>query len=321
MKLTIDTDRARLVVLRVHEAFRNRTGLLSETGDLVENQIPDGVIPLSREHARFLFYIVANDHGMKSSRLYSQAKMLYVEQADLFDPEKVLKDFESPEDPELIEATGRRLGTRYPKETAKRWYSNSKRLAEVFDADPRNVFRSSSDARVLLKEIRRFRGYGPKIGGMLLRAAIGLGFTKVEGIEQVLVPVDIHDSRISFLTGILKPKEEQVDGKVDYYSYVRQVQKVLLQACNSSGIEWLDTDRALWLIGSRGCVNKRCGLCPLADICATGKTVVANEGRAATSHGRPSRGQRRSAGRMQSSFGGTDSVAGSLWSAVGTENY
>jgi endonuclease III len=277
MNPIVDTERAKLVVTRVHEAFRSREGLLSETDDLVENQIPSGVEPLSRDHALFLFYTVVNDHGMKSSHLYASAKTLFFEQRGLFEPFKIIETFLGSEDPQLIESTGKRLGTRYPKETAKTWYLNSKRLAEKFGGDPRNLFQCTLDARMLMKEIQEFRGYGPKIGGMLLRAVIGLGFANVTGVEDVLVPVDIHDSRISFLTEILRFTNGNENGKIDYYTYVNQVQKILLTTCNSLGLEWLDTDRALWLIGSRGCVNKRCRLCPLHDICTVGRAVVANE--------------------------------------------
>jgi len=273
--IEVDNERAKLVVARVHGAFKQHKGLLSETSDLVENQIPQGVKPLSREHALFLFYIVANDHGMKSSRLYAQAKALFLERQDLFEPRKVIRNFTDPEDPKLIEATGKYLGTRYPKETAKSWYFNSKELLEKYEGNPINLFQSTYDARILIKRIRAFRGYGPKIGGMLLRATIGLGFAKVTGIEEVLVPVDIHDSRISFLTGIFETTNGSRD-KLNYYAYVPRVQKMLLDTCNSLGLEWLDTDRALWLIGSRGCVNKRCLLCPLSDICETGKEVMAS---------------------------------------------
>jgi endonuclease III len=270
----VDTERARLVVGRVHSAFHARSGILSETSDLVENQIPTGVELLSRDHALFLFFTVANDHGMKSSRLYARAKALFAEQRDLFDPYRIIEDFYGPEDTRLVEQTGKRLGTRFPRETAKTWYMNSVRLIERFDGDPRRLFQSVSEARALMREITAFRGYGPKIGGMLLRALVGLGFADVTGIEQVPVPVDIHDSRIAFFTGIVSVEATNGDS-VDYYSYAPEVRRILLQACNSIGLKWPDTDRALWLIGSRGCVERKCTQCPLQDLCAVGMAVLA----------------------------------------------
>jgi len=274
MKPIIDVQRARYVAFHLYEAFQARSGLLSETDDLVENQIPSGVETLSREHALFLFYIVSNDHGMKSTRLYARAKGLFLEKRQLFEPYRVIEDYQGPEDMNLIESTGKQLSTRYPRETARSWYANSARLVERYQGDPRELFRSTTDARILMKAITAFRGYGPKTGGMLLRAIIGLGFADVTGVEDVLVPVDIHDSRISYFTGILKLDEPTV-GPPSYYDYVPQVQKGLLEACNTLGIKWLDVDRALWLIGSRGCVTKRCHLCPLNNICMVGKDVLA----------------------------------------------
>lgn len=131
---------------------------------------------------------------------------------------------------------------------------------------PGNLFSSTDDAAVLLKRIKAFRGYGPKIGGMLLRALVGLGFAKVHNLERVLLPVDIHDTRISFMTGMLQHNDDYAE-KFDYYAYVPHVQQLLLDTCNGLNIDWLDTDKALWLIGSKGCVNKRCGECPLSEIC------------------------------------------------------
>ena len=203
MKLRVDRERAAVVARRIHDAITRREGLLAEVADLVENQRPEGVAPLSREHALFLFYTVPNDHGMRSSRLYGRAKELYRSQPDLFEPTAVLESFSGPLDPGLVSATGQFLSTRYPRETAKNWYLNSERIHREYADDPRNLFAVTSDARELLRAILRFRGFGPKTGGMLLRAVVGLGFAHVNGLEDVLVPVDVHDTRIAFLTGVV----------------------------------------------------------------------------------------------------------------------
>jgi hypothetical protein len=105
-----DYNRARLVILRIQKAFTYREGLLAEVDDLVENQIPDGVKTLSREHALFLFYIIVNDHGMKSSRLYARAKELFRIRPELFEATKILEMYNEPNDSDLMEATGRYLG-------------------------------------------------------------------------------------------------------------------------------------------------------------------------------------------------------------------
>lgn len=278
MKLSFDSQRAQEVTRRVSHAFSLREGILAEQEDLVENQIPQGVKLLSKEHAQFLFYIVPNDHGVKSSRLYARAKELYKLRTSLFSSSEVIRSYSTPEDPDLIESTGRFLGTRYPTETAKCWYLNSQRLENLFSGDPRRLFRSHRVAQELLDEITAFRGYGPKTGGMLLRAAVGLGFTRPIGLEDVLVPVDIHDTRIAFMTGIVSIVDNVVnfDSSPDYYTYVPEVQTVIRDTCKAQGLPWPDVDRALWLIGSRGCVMRRCWSCPLQDLCVVGREVTEN---------------------------------------------
>lgn len=273
MRLRVDSIRAELVVSRLQRAFLGRDGLLAAQDDLVENQIPEGVQALSREHALFLFYTVANDHGMKSTRLYARAKELFQNEREIFEPCKVLSRYHSPDDPHLLQATGKFLGTRYPSATARGWYLNSNRLEEQFGGDPRNLFSRYNDAQELLKQITNFIGYGPKTGGLLLRAVIGLGFAQPEAVEKVLLPVDIHDSRISFITGIVSAPHNKNPDDDFYYSFVREIQQILLDACNDLGLAWPDIDRALWLIGSRGCAKLRCGQCPIQDLCEIGRSM------------------------------------------------
>lgn len=270
MNLRVNRARARELVLRLNTAFENREGLLAERDDLVENQIPPGVERGTREHALFLFYTVPNDHGVKSSRLYAKAISLFLSAPDLFEPSSVLNRFRGPDDQDLIGATGAALGTRYPKVTARGWFLNSRRLANDFGGDPRNVFTAFENGASLMKLVRSFFGFGPKTGGMLLRAVDGLGMASIADLEEVLLPVDVHDSRISFQTSVVASEDGSVDG--DYHRHAPRVQRVLTEACKEANVRWPDVDRALWLIGSRGCVPRRCSECPLITLCAVGSS-------------------------------------------------
>jgi hypothetical protein len=271
--LQLDLDRAKIVVNRLLEAFETNYGIFEDISDLLEFQIPMSVRPRSLEHARFLFYLIAQDYGTKSSRLYKKARALYAKSPQIFDPNYVIANYVSPEDAKLVEDTGVQLSTRFPRETAKRWYKNSVKLIEEYDGDPRKIFATSSDARAVFKCIRSFRGFGPKIGGLLLRTFLGCGFAELEHVEDVLVPVDVHDVRIAFYTNAA----ETASGKnqvSDYHKYAREIQQLWSDACNSAGLDWLQVDRALWLLGSRGCVNLRCRECRLVDLCWKGQETL-----------------------------------------------
>ncbi len=270
MNLSVNRARARDVVLRLSAAFENREGLLAERDDLVENQIPPGVGPGTRDHALFLFYTVPNDHGVKSSRLYAKAIDLFRTAPELFEPSFVVDHFRGPDDRDLVAATGAVLGTRYPKVTARGWFVNSMRLASEFAGDPRMVFTAYEDGASMMKLVRSFFGFGPKTGGMLLRAIDGLGMARIADLEDVLVPVDVHDSRISFQTSIVTTEDGSAEG--DYHRHAPRVQRVLTDACKEANVRWPDVDRALWLIGSRGCVPRRCSECPLLTLCVVGSS-------------------------------------------------
>lgn len=271
MPVEISEENAGHIVELLSKAYEKKDGILSERENLVENQIPENVESLSVEHALFLFYILSNDHGMKSSRLYKKAKELYGLDSSLFKPASIVRRFSAVSDSDLIKKTGIFLSVRYPKITAKNWFVNSQELLSVYNGDPISLFQSSRNANTLLKSIMKFKGYGPKTGGMLLRAIVGLGFTEVDDIESVLVPVDIHDARISFYTGILRLKDIDVVD-IDYRKYIGVVQKTLRDTCKTKGVAWPDVDRALWIIGSKGCVKWRCNDCPLRNDCTMSRS-------------------------------------------------
>src|SRR5712691_12053852 len=106
-------DRARQLVRTLQDAFDGREGVFSDTADLLENQIPAGVVPKSREHANFLFFLISQDHGTKSARLYARAKSLYGTSPEHFDPLFVSTRY-SDEDTGLL-AFISSLGVRYPR--------------------------------------------------------------------------------------------------------------------------------------------------------------------------------------------------------------
>jgi hypothetical protein len=185
---TVDRSRADHVVTILNEAFAAGQGLLAERQDLVENQIPAGVEPLSRAHALFLFYTIPQDHGVKSRNLYDRAKGLFEEQPQLFEPDMVTSQFDSPDDPRIVDLITRRLGTRYPSNAARGWFKNSVRLLEEFDGDARNLFSVSSQARAVMNALTSFVGFGPKTAGMFLVRRSGLASQKSQGCTKSWFP-------------------------------------------------------------------------------------------------------------------------------------
>lgn len=263
-----------IVSLIVNDYLSNR-GIFSRTDDLLEFQTPIGTEYCSKEHARFYFYLIFNDHGTKSRNLYTKFKELYRNSEYLFSPIEIIRKFGNDENL-LKEEFLSKLGLRYPAQAAKSWISNSTMIIEKYNGEPINLYDSTSDAMELFKRIKDFRSYGPKTSGLLLRVIRGVGFNrKLKNIAEVPLPVDIHDSRIAFLCGIYNPTG--INDIYNIYSnpkHIQKIEKIWRVAAKEARVKWVDIDRALWLLGSQGCVNKLCFNCPINQYCKFGRSFI-----------------------------------------------
>ena len=95
-------EKTGIIVRKLINAFEKKEGVFSDTKELLENQIPEGVEPNSKDHANFLFYLISQDHGTKSSKLYERAKKIYLQDPDNFRPNIIVKKYLSPDDELLL---------------------------------------------------------------------------------------------------------------------------------------------------------------------------------------------------------------------------
>jgi hypothetical protein len=111
------------------------------------------------------------------------------------------------------------------------------------------------------RKIREFKGFGAKIGSLLIRVYTNLGIIELPKIDKLYPPVDIHDVKIAFYTcGRLK--------KFTYsHRYVKCVQKLSLFVANRLNIKWTVLDCALWLVGVKCCNKNLCSVCPIKIYC------------------------------------------------------
>lgn len=260
---------ARKIVNVLLSSFENKEGVFSDTKELLENQIPPTVQYKSKQHANFLFYLISQDHGTKSSKLYERAKKLYVDFPENFDPKSVVERFGSEKNQDLL-AFIKLLAVRYPNNSAKYWHRNSLILVDQYKSDARNIFRSN-DGPEILRRIKEFHGFGPKISGLLFRVFVGIGLTSPNKVDEVGFPTDIHDTRIAALTKIVDIPEDITEA--NYSPFVKIAQNAWQQACKDENINWLQLDRALWILGSKGCVNERHYDCPIKSYCLKGAQI------------------------------------------------
>jgi len=247
----------KIIVNNIMNAYIKDSGVFEYKSNLLEYQIPNGVVYASKEHAMFYFFLIFNDHGTKSTRLYENFKKLFGENSNYFNPKKIanLED-------ELKEKIAQ-LGVRYANNSFKYWVYNAQKIVDEFDGDIYKLFTNYKDATQLYKKIKEFKGYGDKTTGLLLRVIDGVEFTKLENFEQVPLPVDTHDSKIAINCNMI----EKFDYNKADRKTLQNVSYMWQDLSNSIGINWEELDKALWILGSVGCVQKECGQCPINMYC------------------------------------------------------
>lgn len=211
----------------VFENHKNAEDLIPDSDDITK--------------ALFLFYVIQLDYATKSQRLYEGARRLFDKNPDFYTP-KCIGNLNKKE---LSDYLQEYLRPRYINEAIRRYEENSTKLSQEYKGNPLNIFNTSKTAVEALKKVRRFRGFGPKIGNFYVRTMINVFDYSYPDIEDISPPVDIHDVRIAYLMGY-------IDSDSMSQKNITVTKKLWSNACRSAKVSWLVFDKALWLLGSEG---------------------------------------------------------------------
>ncbi len=222
----------------VVKQYTKGTGIFSRKIN-AEELVPSKLDDLHK--ALHIFYLLQLDYAMKSQILYTGANKLYKENNDFFTPKfiltlsgnsltKYLKDYLHP---------------RYVNEAVKRYRINTEVLMTKYTGDPRKIFESVVCCSDVIKRLKDFRGFGPKIGNFFVRTMINTFKYSYADLDTILPPVDVHDVRIAYLLGYTDTNKMSPNN-------IYLVKKLWSNACLTSGESWLVFDKALWLLGSEG---------------------------------------------------------------------
>ena len=238
-------------VKKVVTQYKNSQGIFSNKVN-AEELIPVELDPLGR--ALYIFYVLQLDYAMKSQILYKGARQLYQENKVFFTPGFISK----LSDDLLSETIQSYLHPRYINEAVKRYKLNTATLLSKYSGNPRTIFENVLFAQEVIKRLKDFRGFGPKIGNFFVRTMINTYNYSYPDIESILPPVDVHDVRIAYLLGYVA--DDQMTQR-----NINQVKKIWSDACLKSGESWLIFDKALWLLGSEGKPKSRVDVLNLID--------------------------------------------------------
>ena len=274
-----DIDRGKALAELLHEAFRT-TGIHGRK-DMPEDDLPAGVVRGSLEHILFLTLTVSIDYQRDANALWSNARRSFEDAGTryLFDPHR------------LSDAPWRQVGAdlqKYglSKKAAKDctiWRTGGITFHKKLNGDPRQFLADCGwDAPTVLGRLRSDTHLnfekdapdypylrGPKIGPLWLRMLRDNAGLKIECLDAVPIPVDVHVARATLAVGVVCG---QYDGPMDeIYAEIRKAWHGSVAGLQTDGREMiaLDLDEALWHLSKYGCTDRDLdtGDCPpLSDM-------------------------------------------------------
>src|SRR3989304_3293697 len=218
--------------------YNNNAGIFNKKIN-AEELIPDDLGDLNK--SLFIFYVLKLDYAMKSQILYKGANRLYLQNNLFFTPNFIGNLPEKV----LTRTLEEYLRPRYINEAVRRYVHNTEILLNRYEGDPRKIFENTPFCQNIIKRLKEFRGFGPKIGNFFVRTMINTFDYSFSDIDTILPPVDVHDVRIAYLLGYID--SDQMTQK-----NINLVKNLWNKACVDTNNSWLVFDKALWLLGSEG---------------------------------------------------------------------
>jgi hypothetical protein len=244
----------------LHTQFREKTGYFE--GYIMPEYIMPDISEGSQKLALYYTYVIAVDYQTDAHKLWRNARQLYRQHPDYFEPETILK---TPD--EALRRFIRGLGARYPNNGCMAWKTISRILLKRYEGDPRNITSEPLTSREIWKRLDKFPYLrGKKIGTLYLRVMGDLGLFKVSDLDRLDVAVDVQVSRFTFYTGALKPLGP-LEGCVHNPPIKPAIERVWRKAASRVNCAPWQLDMPIWVIASNQCTNQICGPCPVKGLC------------------------------------------------------
>lgn len=290
MGLVIDSERGKKVAKLLYNLFS--TVGIHGRNDMPEDIMPKGVIRESLEQLIFITLTVSIDYQRDAIALWNASRKTFEdpETRYLFDPKALHENLPR----KIIEDMQKYGLSKKPQKDAYIWRMVGVTFYKKWNGDPRNFLQSCNwDAPIILerlkKDIHLYNGRqapdypylrGDKIGPLWLRMLRdNVGITKLENLDKVPIPVDIHVARATLTTGVVGG---QFKGNLnELFKYIRKAWFESVKGLNAKNRSMiaLDIDGPLWHLSKYGCTkrDKNTGKCTFYHRCGVKEFCI--EGR------------------------------------------
>lgn len=272
VEFAVDDVRAFKIGEKLFDQFYNHRGFF-EDYSMPEYVLPRNLKEGTREHALFLTYVISIDYMTDADRLWKKSRGAYELYPERFTPEEILKI-----SPRTVENIVKGLGARFYSNAAKTWIKISKVLIDKYDGDPRNITRESLEVDEIKRRLRDFPYLrGNKLSNFYIRAMGETGLFKVKNLNELDIPVDKQVARFSIYTGVVKLLSAQFTGCVHEPPLRGLIEEAWRDAAKKLDTAPWKLDEPIWTIGSKLCSGRKCGNCPVKDLCDKAKGITFKE--------------------------------------------
>lgn len=278
MKKTVETQfviddlKAVKIAGRLFNDFYGKKGFFKNTA-MPEYVLPRNLKEGTRAHALFLTYVVSIDYMVDAEKLWKKSRGAYELHPERFTPEKILKASQRS-----VEIFVKRLGARYYSNAAKTWKKVSEVLMEKYAGDPRNITPEPLDVVEVKKRLKDFPYLrGNKLSNFYIRVMGETGLFKLKNLNELDIPVDKQVARFTIYSGVLKLLSEQFIGCAQDEPLRGLIEEAWRNAAKALNTAPWKLDEPIWTTGSKLCSGRKCGQCPVEDLCDQTKGITFKE--------------------------------------------
>ncbi|MEM2603599.1 MAG: N-glycosylase/DNA lyase [Candidatus Korarchaeum sp.] len=266
VEFEVDFDRAFRIAEVLFDLIRSGSWLVS----MPEYRLPRNLMAGTREHALYLTYVISIDYMTDAEKLWSRAREAYELYPERFTLEKILIVNER-----TLEVFLRRLGARFSSSAARTWKKISAILMDKYGGDPRNMTPQPLTIEEIREKLRDFPYLrGDKLANVYIRAMGETGLFKVKNLDELDIPVDKQVARFTIYTGVLRLKSGKFQGCVNDDPLKIIIQNAWREVAKALGVAPWKLDEPIWNIGSKLCAYRKCGQCPVENLCNRTKGVI-----------------------------------------------
>jgi endonuclease III len=268
----IDDAKAVKIGRKLLDEFYDHRGVF-EKYSMPEYNLPQKLKQGSKEHALWLTYVVSIDYMVDAENLWRKSREQCELYPECFTPGKILEARQRS-----VEIFVKRLGARYFKNAANTWKKISEVLQEKCAGDPRNMTPEPLDIAEVKKRLKDFPYLrGNKLSNFYIRVMGETGLFKLKNLNELDIPVDKQVARFTLYTGVLKLLSEQFVGCAQDEPLRDLIEEAWRNAAKTLDTPPWKLDEPIWTVGSKLCSGRKCGQCPVENLCDKTKGITFKE--------------------------------------------